>query len=73
MRRYGRDNIMEDKNDCIVSNQGEFGCSYQCQRKRKCGPNGGYCKQHAKMLAEGKFIYVPKNKKESCQFCKKEL
>jgi len=33
---------------------------HQCFRKRGYGPAGEYCKQHAKMLEEGRRVYSPK-------------
>jgi len=37
----------EDKSRCVEEVWSNF-LSYQCQRKRGFGPNGEYCKQHAK-------------------------
>jgi hypothetical protein len=44
--------IAERKTDCIaeVHDSPSF-LFYQCSRKRGHGPNGEFCKQHAKKLA----------------------
>ena len=40
---------LEDKTRCIKEVQDSSGWHfYQCQRKRGYGPDGLYCKQHAK-------------------------
>ena len=39
---------------------------YQCSRKRGHGPDGLYCKQHARMIAEGRHVSVPKEE-EPCK------
>ena len=55
-RRYdqwtGRpEGIPEDPTRCVASVMDETGWhSYQCKRKRGYGPNGEYCKQHAKRI-----------------------
>ena len=49
-RRYGiRGSVPEDPERCIegVWETGGWGC-YQCSRKRGHGPDGCYCRQHAK-------------------------
>jgi len=62
MRRYNSHSIpeLEDKNNCIVSVMGDY-TSYQCQRKRGHGKKGLLCKQHAKMQAAGKSLYIPQD------------
>ena len=41
--------IPEDKANCVAEVTDYSGWhSFQCQRKRGYGPNGEYCKQHAK-------------------------
>ena len=44
----------EDETRCVreVWEKGRAIRSYQCLRKRGYGPNGLYCKQHAKMKEE---------------------
>jgi hypothetical protein len=43
----------EDKTRCIETvNPAQYWHLYQCSRKRGYGPNGEYCKQHAKKLVE---------------------
>jgi len=43
--------IPEDPTRCIAEVFDETGWHrYQCQRKRGYGPNGEYCKQHAKII-----------------------
>ena len=46
-RIYGRLEAPEDLRQCVVEVFGEWN-SYQCSRKRGHGPDGLYCKQHAK-------------------------
>jgi len=57
LRRYGQwagnpNGRTEDKTRCIweVWERGRIINSYQCFRKRGYGPNGLYCKQHAKKV-----------------------
>jgi len=60
MRRYDTGN-REDLTRCIASVEYWAGGSLfflQCSRKRGCGPDGLYCKQHAKMLTQGKTVPV---------------
>ena len=61
MRRYGTwagSETAENKACCVVLvSQGWY--TYQCSRKRGHGPDGLYCKQHAKMVEAGKHVYVP--------------
>jgi hypothetical protein len=49
--------------DCLVEvpGKGNWGMTdaHQCTKKRGYGPNGTLCKQHAKLLEEGKPGYVP--------------
>lgn len=53
-RRYGcwagyPEGTRENKEHCIAEVYGwPSHISYQCQRKRGHGPNGEFCKQHAK-------------------------
>ena len=69
MRRYGhwsenRKAIPENTERCIaqVLPPGGYSMtSYQCERKRVHGPEGLYCKQHAKMLEAGSYVSVPPN------------
>lgn len=60
MRRYGRSNTPEDRERCIaeVSEPPHYIYAHQCRRKRGHGPDGEYCVQHAKKLAEGRHVYV---------------
>lgn len=65
MRRYGRwagqpKGMAEHEGHCIASvySGGRF-ISSQCGRKRGHGPNDEFCKQHARMIADGKNVYVP--------------
>ena len=65
MRRYGcwagnQRGIAEDKERCIVK-VGEY-IFRQCNRKRGYGKNGELCKQHAKMEAEGRTLFIPEEK-----------
>lgn len=55
-RRYGEwagcpKGRAEDKTRCVVEVYPQSGSwvPYQCLRKKGYGPNGEYCKQHAKM------------------------
>jgi hypothetical protein len=57
MRMYDvcsyRKGIPEDTNKCVEEvSDGTGWHMYQCSRKRGFGPNGEYCKQHAKKIAE---------------------
>jgi hypothetical protein len=58
MRKYGRYGNPEHTGDCVVEVWQDF-WSYQCSRKRGHGPDGLYCKQHAKMVEEGRHVSVP--------------
>jgi len=55
-RRYDKgivnpNGIPEDKTRCIAEVPDFTGWHvFQCQRKRGYGPNGEYCKQHARKL-----------------------
>lgn len=70
MRRYNvwagnPEGMEENPEGCIVEvwSTGRF--SYQCSRTRRYGPDGCFCKQHAKMIEAGTFnveINVPKDK-----------
>ena len=51
----------EDKTRCIEEVwDGFFG--HQCNRRRWCGPDGKYCKQHAKRLGDKEAA----NKEQQC-------
>ena len=63
MRMYGswagrRDGVPEDKTRCVASVPSQW-ITAQCSRKRGHGMDGLYCKQHAKMLADGLHLHVP--------------
>ena len=65
MRRYGDSSLcpggMQERTDrCIaeVSEPPHYIHRSQCLRKRGHGPDGLYCKQHAKMVEEGRFVHV---------------
>ena len=67
MRRYGRKTAWhprghaEDPAQCIAEVDSADGWNkHQCYRNRGHGPDGLYCKQHAKMLAAGRHVRVPK-------------
>jgi len=69
-RRYGKwsgypPGFEEDKERCMaeVLATGPWRVPHQCNRKRGYGPHGGYCKQHAQALSEGRHVYVPKKEK----------
>ncbi len=56
-RRYGKwagnpNGYPEDETRCIIEIWPRSGswASYQCMRKRGYGPDGLYCKQHAKKI-----------------------
>ena len=51
-QRAGSPGVLEDETLCVeeVFNPAGWG-SHQCLRKRGDGPDGLYCKQHAKMRA----------------------
>ena len=60
-RRYGcwagdPEGNPEDKDRCVAEayDRSGFGHFYQCLRKRGHGPDGLYCKQHAKMVEKEK-------------------
>lgn len=60
MRRYNKwagnpKGDHEDTTQCVVQCHEMRGGAHQCPRKRGHGPDGLYCKQHAKMLAEGRL------------------
>ena len=56
----------EDPNRCIVQVWPRRGgwAPYQCLRKRGHGPGGLFCKQHAKMVAEGHHLWLDKQDQE---------
>ena len=65
MRRYGVRSIGnlrdEHTTDCIAEVASWNGWNrFQCSRKRGHGPGGLYCKQHARMIADGKLVSAPK-------------
>ena len=65
MRRYGRYYTAERKNQCIAEVSDEHGWNrHQCTRPRGHGPEGLYCKQHGRMVDEGRQFYVPKDAAE---------
>jgi hypothetical protein len=41
----------EDKTKCVEIVFGDSWIPYQCTRKRGYGPDGEYCKQHAKKIS----------------------
>jgi len=53
----------ENPTKCVVSvaDGGRSVLSHQCRNKRGFGPNGLYCRRHAKMIEEGRYIYVPED------------
>ena len=65
MRIYGEwsgnpNGTKEDKGHCIAEVWPSTGWqAYQCQRKKGFGGNVNFCKQHAKMIAEGRNVSVP--------------
>lgn len=67
MRRYSQwagneKGNAEDEACCVVQVWPAEGWHvYQCSRKRGHGPDGLYCKQHAKLVEAGKSVYVPKD------------
>ncbi len=65
MRHYGQSACSQGNREdillCVAQCQ-ERWVSYQCSRKRGHGPDGLYCKQHAKMIAAGRNVYVPPDK-----------
>ena len=68
MRRYGAwagnpRGYREDPKKCIAEVASGF-LFYQCSRKRGHGPREEFCKQHAKLVEAGSFIYVPKEDEE---------
>ena len=68
-RRYGKwagcsIGTAEDETKCIAevgSRDSMITVYYQCNRKRGHGPDGAYCKQHARMRAERRSFWVPKD------------
>lgn len=65
MRRYGLTGTPEILRRCIVevwSGSSMVGWG-QCGLKRGHGPAGLYCVKHARMLAEGRHVQVPEDKK----------
>lgn len=68
MRRYGSwagdpDGKKECPDRCIAEvAEGRSALFYQCQKPRGKGPDGLYCGVHARQLALGRTVYVPKDK-----------
>lgn len=65
MRRYGRwagnpKGVPENTEKCAANIWIDMR-SFQCDRKRGFGPNGLYCKQHAKMIEAGKEVWTPED------------
>lgn len=54
----------EDAGRCIAEvAEGGLSCLfYQCSKKRGKGPDGLYCGLHARMLEQGRHVYVPEDK-----------
>ncbi len=44
---------IEDETRCVEEVMSDFMHFYQCSRKRGHGPDGLYCKQHAKKHEQG--------------------
>jgi len=51
--------VPEDKKKCIVEMLPKDDFSRQCRNKRGHGPHGLYCRQHAKVIEDGRPVYVP--------------
>ncbi len=69
MRRYAKrswrrpEGYPEDTALCIAEVMDSWSNNFnQCARKRGHGPDGLYCRQHGKMLADGKHVSVPEDK-----------
>lgn len=69
MRRYNvwagnPKGTLEDRARCIaqVAEGGRSPLFYQCGRKRGHGPDGLYCRQHGRMVEEGRHVHVPKDR-----------
>lgn len=70
-RRYGRRAAhcrcrLENPNCCVVAvrtGRRNF-ISSQCPRRRGFGPDGLYCRVHAKMLERGNHLEVPPDEDE---------
>lgn len=65
MRRYGKQDEEEESAWCCIAEvpteevaRERFPFWTQCSKPRGHGPDGLYCKQHAKMIAEGKVVPV---------------
>lgn len=62
MRRYDQwsgneKGTPEDISRCVAEVSSDTGWHWiQCSRKRGHGPNGLYCKQHAKMVEAGRIL-----------------
>ena len=65
LRVYGKwagnpKGVPEDETRCIEEvwpSDGHGWNSYQCTRKRGYGKDGLYCKQHAKMIEDGRAYF----------------
>lgn len=70
LRRYGcwggnPDDVREDVSRCVVSVSRDRMGSGQCTKPRGHGPDGEYCKLHARKLSEGqRTVHVPDVPKE---------
>jgi len=61
-RWYGvRSGARENPTWCIVQVDSRTYGLGQCTRRRGHGPDGLYCKRHARMLEQGKRLTVPKD------------
>jgi len=73
MRRYDQwggnpDGTPERMEDCVAKVYNSFlGRWLQCAKPRGKGPDGLYCGQHAKMLADGKTLNVPEDNTSSTE------
>ncbi len=66
MRRYGHQDFPENTNDCVANVHNDYGVDFhQCCRRRGHGPDGLYCKQHAKMIERNpNSVCVPRDRQE---------
>jgi len=63
VRRYGPKQVEESATHCVAQvNKGRY--ARQCWRPRSSGPDGLYCRYHAKSILAGKHVYTPKDEKE---------
>ena len=58
MRVYGMYEVLEDATRCFwaVREPPHYVHEYQCRRKRGHGPDGLFCKQHARMWEEAQRV-----------------